>query len=186
MDEKMIIDKLWLRAEDVLTVVAEKYGKLCTSIAMSVTGSAEDAGECVNDVYMKLWSTVPPERPSSLKAYLAKLTRNAAIDKVRASVRQKRSGGGRDVALSELESCIPGGETPEDAFEERELAERINAFLRERDKTSRLIFIGRYWSYMSVADLAEKFGFSQSKVKSILHRTRCALKEKLEKEGYSI
>ena len=186
MDDKTIIDQLWERSEGILSVISTKYGKLCRSLAFGILRSDEDAEECVNDTYLKVWETIPPSRPENLRAYIAKLTRNISIDRLRGAKRQKRSDGEREVALDEIADIIPGGTSPEEILGEKELASVIDAFVREQNEDARLIFIARYWSYKSVAEISRELGFSQSKVKTTLYRVREELKEKLEKEGYGI
>ena len=70
--------------------------------------------------------------------------------------------------------------------EGRELGELINTFLRQQSPDDRNVFIRRYWFIDSVADIAEKYSFSQSKVKSMLYHTRNRLKRYLKKEGIDI
>lgn len=52
-------------------------------MAFNVLGNAEDSEECVNDAYMRVWGSIPPNEPSSLSAYVGKITRNIALDKLR-------------------------------------------------------------------------------------------------------
>ncbi|MDD5945854.1 MAG: sigma factor-like helix-turn-helix DNA-binding protein, partial [Clostridia bacterium] len=53
-------------------------------------------------------------------------------------------------------------------------------------KESRIYFVRRYWYADSIADIAKRYGVSESKVKSSLFRTRNALRVHLEKEGIEI
>ena len=186
MDDSMIVDMLWKRAEDALESVCAKYGTLCHSVSYSILRSHEDAEECVNDTYMKVWSSIPPNRPNNLKAYVAKIARNLSIDKLRGDLANKRGAENRDVALSELEECLPDFFSIEAMIEEKELAEAINRFLLNLPAEQRLIFVGRYWNYLSVTELSDEFGFSKSKIKSILFRVRGELRTALESEGYRI
>ena len=185
MDDNQIIDLLWQRIEDALENVRQKYGTLCHNVSFSILRSREDAEECVNDTYMKVWDSIPPARPENFPAYVVKITRNLSIDRLRSLKRVKRGADNREVALSELEACLPG-QSIDDALNAKELAEVINRFLRELPAESRLIFVGRYWNYRTIAELASDFGYSQSKIKSLLFRIRGDLRANLELEGYSI
>lgn len=185
MEDVRIVELLWQRVESVLDTIRQKYGSLCFNISFSILRSREDAEECVSDTYMRVWDSVPPNRPDNLQAYLVKITRNLSIDKLRAMTRKKRGADSRDVALAELEACLPS-RSVEEEYDDRELAEAINRFLKELPSESRMIFVGRYWSYRTVAELASDFGYSQSKIKSILFRVRGDLRANLELEGYSI
>ena len=64
------------------------------------------------------------------------------------------------------------------------LDERI-AFLVRFDM-QRSVFLRRYWFYDSVKDVAERFGFSETKTKVLLFRLRKKLKERLTAEGISL
>jgi len=59
----------------------------------------------------------------------------------------------------------------------------ICAFLQDIRKEDRMIFLMRYWELRSVAEISQITGWSQSKVKMSLHRSRKRLKAALEKEG---
>ena len=88
--------------------------------------------------------------------------------------------------LTELEEVLSKPDTVESQYESGELASAISAFLRTIDYEKRNIFIRRYWFSDSIADIAERFAISESKVKSILFRVRKQLKVYLESEGYRI
>ena len=111
MDDNIIIDQLFERQDSVLEQLQLKYGALCHNVAYSILDSEEDSKECMNDVLMKLWSSIPPDRPESLKAYLVRITRNLSIDRLRHRRSAKRNSM-CDVPLTELEACIPGGLLP--------------------------------------------------------------------------
>ena len=85
--------------------------------------------------------------------------------------------------LSELENILSGGETPEEKYEAREVAEFISHFLKTKSLTKRVIFVKRYWYSDSISKIAKDYKFSESKVKSILMRLRNELKIYLERQG---
>lgn len=180
MDDNVIIEMYFARSEEAVRETAAKYGAYCTAIALNILGNAQDGEECVNDVYFKAWSSIPPTRPHSLRAYLVRLTRNAALNRIQSRNTQKR-GGGLEAALEELSDIADAGSV-EESFDAAVLAELINKFLAALPRDKRLVFMGRYWYFDSVKDIAEKTGFTQSKVKMTLSRTRAELKEFLEKE----
>ena len=88
------------------------------------------------------------------------------------------------LTLEELNDCIDGSQNVEASFDEHELAECLNLFLDSLAKTERDIFLRRYWLFDSIADIAQSYGFTQSKVTSMLHRIRGKLRQQLEKEGF--
>jgi len=183
MDDKMIVELYWDRDESAIQETADKYGNYLHSIAMNVLAVHEDAEESVNDTYRDAWNSMPPHRPSILATFLGKITRRLSIDKWRARTAAKRGAGQTAMVLEELEHCVSGAEDVAKTAEANELARFINAFLADLPETDRSVFLCRYWYMDPIESIAKQFGFSQSKVTSMLFRTRNKLRSFLEKEG---
>lgn len=183
MDDSGILDLYFDRSERAIAETHTKYGKYCFSIAYNILANREDSEESVNDTYLAAWNAIPPRRPPALAAFLGKITRNNAINRWNARSAYKRGGGEMTLALDELEECICGKQNVEDAYSQKETVRSFNRFLSTLRETDRNVFLRRYWCLDSIADIASSFGFSESKVKSMLHRTRQKLRKHLEKEG---
>ena len=181
MDDQNIIALYWARSETAISETAQKYGGYCFSIAKNILTTHEAAEESVNDTYLTAWNAMPPRRPSILATFLGKITRRLAIDRWRYRNACKRGGGEVTLALDELEDCA-SQDSLEKAMDRKELAAAFNSFLESLPETERLVFLSRYWYLDPIADIAEHFGFSVSKVTSMLRRTRGRLRQALEKE----
>lgn len=186
MDDEKIVELYHQRNESAITETKAKYGKYCYAIAYRILNIAEDAEECESDTYFKTWNTIPPKKPNPLAPYLATITRGLSIDKWRKASAQKRCNPDVLVSMQELEECIPSNKTIEDELDTKELAKMISVFLRSLPETECNVFLNRYWFFLSVKDICEKYNFSQSKVKMMLLRTREKLLSYLEKEGIFI
>ena len=184
MDDKTIVDLYFLRNEDAIGLTEEKYGPYCYSIAYNILSNREDAQESVSDTYLAAWNAIPPRRPSVLSAFLGKLTRHISIDRWRQRTAAKRGGGEVAVALEELSECVAGLQNIELEYERKEFMKAYTRFLKELPETERRVFLSRYWYMESIEAIATKFGFSQSKVKMLLQRTRIKLRLRFEEEGY--
>ena len=184
MDDRQIVELFFLREERALEQTEKKYGAYCHSVALRIVGNREDAQECVNDTYLAAWNSIPPQKPVLLSAFLAKLTRRISVDRVRKATAKKRGGGELDLVFSELEECIPDEKTPERELIEAERAEIINSFLASLGDTERRVFLRRYFFADPIRNIAERFGFSETRIRSMLFRTREKLKRHLIKEGY--
>lgn len=184
MDDLQIIDLYWKRSEAAIQETDQKYGKFCYGLAMNVLANREDAEESVSDTYFATWNALPPNRPVYLMAFLGKLTRRISIDRWRGLSAQKRGGGQASLCLEELEECASSGPSIEDAAESREACAALNRFLDQLPQEERTIFVRRYFLMDPVADIAVSFGYTEDKVRSMLHRTRKKLHTKLTKEGY--
>ena len=185
MDDTQIIDLYWDRDQGAITATAGKYGSFLHALSWNILRSHHDAEECVNDTYFRAWNAIPPERPSALRAWLGRITRNLSLDRWKAGRTQSR-GAGMEMLLGELDECIPDHRGPEQAAEERVLAECVSAFLQGQTADNRYIFLRRYWYGEDIAAIAQHLDCGESRVKSALFRTRKALRAFLEKEGITV
>ena len=183
MNDKNIVDLYFNRDEEAITQTDKKYGRYCYSIAYNILMSREDAEESVSDTYMTAWRAIPPRRPSVLSTFLGKITRHISIDRWRERSAYKRGGGEVTLVLEELKDCVAGLQNVEMEYERKELIRAYVKFLDMLPDTERRVFLCRYWYVDSVEAIAEKFGFSQSKVKTMLYRTRAKLRKQLAEEG---
>lgn len=183
MEDMQIIQLYFSRSETAIVETDKKYGSYCYSISYNILSDREDARECVSDTYLAAWRAIPPRQPKVLAAFLGKITRNLSLDRWRSAHRQKRGGGEVVLALEELGECASEDQSVEAALERKQLARVFNRFLAELPETERRVFLCRYWYLDSVATIAGYFGFTESKVTSMLHRTRKKLRIALEKEG---
>ena len=184
MEDAQIVDLYWQRSSEAIPATAERYGNYCAAVARNILADERDAEECVNDTWLAAWNSMPVNRPARLAPYLGKITRNLALDRWTERRARKRGGGAAEECVDELSECLPGGGDPESAAVQRELAERIDRFLRSLPEDERDVFVARYWYMTAVEDIGRSFGFSRSKTASMLHRTRKKLRRALETEGW--
>lgn len=182
MRDSEIVNALFERDESVLKEISGQFGKLCMKIALNVLQNAEEAEECVNDAYMNIWDSIPPSRPDNFRAFICKITRNLAVNRLKFNAAKKRSGGSV-ISLNELENTI--GEAAE-VTDYNALGELIDKFLRTEKPQAQLIFMRRYFFLDSIAEIAKMYGYGESKVKSVLFRTRKRLEKFLIKNGFDI
>ena len=182
MDDEKILDLFFQRDEQAVSLTQMKYGSYCQSIAYRILRQKEDGDECVNDTWLRTWSSIPPARPENLRAYVGKITRNLALNRIRKDSAWKRTGDCVSISLNELSECIADQGNVEEQIENNAVAEGINRFLAELPKEKRVCFVLRYWYFYSIAEIAEKMHMREEKAKSILFRTRKQLKHYLEQE----
>ena len=180
--DETILRLFFQRMDDAIVLTRKKYGALCRSIALRILGDDRDAEECENDTYLRAWNAIPPDRPASLAAYLARITRNLALDR-----RDYNTAAARSTALTqafeELEPWLPSRLGDPEAEAENLAFRRVrNAFLRRQNADARAIFIRRYWYGESVRQIADALGMGESRVKTSLFRTRERLRTELIKE----
>ena len=183
LEDGEIVDLYFARNENAIVMTEEKYGRSLRKIISSVLDD-EACKECENDVYLRAWNLIPPNEPRDhFFAFLGKLARNLAIDEWRRTNAQKRKATMIELS-EELQECMPAGNSVEGEILSGELKKTINSFLSTKSQTERKIFLRRYWYFDTVPEISNRYGYTQGKVKSALHRMRGELKGVLEKEGY--
>ena len=186
MKDAEIVDLYWERNEAAIQQTQQKYGAYLSKIAYNILSDLEDSRECVNDTYLKAWNSMPTQRPSILSTYLGKITRQLSIDVFRKKNSIKRYASEYAISLDELGDSFSDGSTPEQTLDAKLLDEAINRFLRTLPDDARNTFIGRYYFFDSLKDVARYCGMSEAKTKSMLYRTRQSLKAYLVKEGFDL
>lgn len=184
MDDKEIVELYWQRNEQAIKETADKYGAYCRKISRNILSDLSDSEENVNDAYMQAWLSIPPHKPDSLMAFLGKLTRNLALNRYKAIHAKKRLWNQFAISLDELSDCTPSNIIVEQEAEIAELGKSISRFLYSQKEDIRNVFVCRYFYCDSVEEISDRFGYSQSKIKSMLMRARIRLKSYLKKEGY--
>ncbi len=180
MNDGKIKELFRCRDEKAITETEKQYGNYCFATAMRILNNELDAEECVSDAYLAVWNRIPPENPDDLGAYLTRITRNLAVDRVRRKTAEKRGGGYSHQLLSELDECCGSAE---ESVLQNELSTALRRFLKRLNKRERDIFLCRYYYGYSTAKIAEGCGKSEDYVLTSLSRTRKKLKEMFEKEG---
>ena len=183
MRDDEIVKLFWDRDEQAIAESKDRYAKYCLYIAENVLHDRQDSEECLNDVLLAAWKSIPPESPVNLKTYLGKLTRETAIDRLRKRCARRRIPAGMIASLDELEEVV-GENDVDSAVQAEELSRLISIFLRSVREEERNVFLRRYWYFDSVKEIQKRYGYGKSKVLVMLKRTRDKLSEYLKKEGY--
>lgn len=183
MRDEGIIELYFARSERAIDETRAKYGRYCSALALRLLGVPEDAEECVQDTYLAAWNAIPPERPSVLRVFLGRITRNLSISRYRRSRAAKRYSP-MELQLDELADCVPAETSVEREIERRELGRLISAWLDGLSKEDRDLFIRRYWYAETPEELGRGLGVKPNTVSQRLRRLRLSLRDKLEKEGF--
>ncbi|MBP3270727.1 MAG: sigma-70 family RNA polymerase sigma factor [Ruminococcus sp.] len=178
LEDSSLIALYFERSQQAITETDLKYGKMCRTISVRIVGDRRDAEECVSDTYLKVWNTIPPERPNSFSAYISRIVRNLSLDCYRRKNAQKRQG--EDLPFEELSECI--AERPDDSQNEA-VAEALNEFLSELPKEQRIYFMRRYYLGEPLSDIAERYGISSNTLGVTMHRLRKKFAKKLIESG---
>ena len=184
MEDSKIIELFFARNEDAIKHTDDTYGRRLYHLADNIVRNGQDAEESVSDTYMKAWETIPPHSPNYFFAYIAKICRHFALDKLDWNNAAKRNA--EVVSLTqEMELCIPDTERDRE-LAGKELGMILDEFLRTLTPENRVVFMRRYWYVDTIAEIAARYGISESAVQMRLNRTRAKLCTYLEKEGVRV
>ena len=186
MSDEQIVELYWQRDERAIRETDRKYQHFLLTVAHNILRDAQDCEECLNDTYLGAWNAIPPTRPKVLQAFLATIMRRTAIDRYKAGKRQKRIDSELTVALSEVEELLADGSDPAAELDAHELGRVISEFIRALPKRRMYIFMSRYYTARPIGEIARLLGCSESTVNKEIAAIKRDLKEKLEKEGYSL
>ena len=186
MEDEKIVELYLRRDETAIACTGEKFGRRLRSLAYGIVEDRQTAEECENDTYLKAWNAIPPHEPRTyLYAFLARITRHVSLNQCREQNRLKRRAYLCELT-AEMEECIPAPDDVACQVDDRALGEAINGFLGTLSEEKRNMFLRRYWYLDPMAEIAGRFGVSESKVKTTLYRCRARLRQYLEKEGYML
>ncbi len=186
MEDEEIVELFLKREESALAETADKYGRRLASLAKHITQDEFTADECVNDTYLEAWNSIPPNEPRNyLYPFLARITRHISLNRCEKTHALKRSGQYVDLG-DELDECFAAPDSTESVVDDMVLKESLNRFLAGLDEERRNIFLRRYWFFDEISEIAERTGYSESKIKSMLMRLRGKLREHLENEGIGV
>ncbi len=184
MEDRKIIALYWQRDEQAIEETRKAYGTRLLALSTRILQNKEDSEETVNDTYYRAWQRIPPEKPNFFLAFLQKICRNLALDRLDWNLAAKRNT--ELVALTaELEQCIPDRQRDRE-WESRQMQETLEGFLKQLPKQTRVIFLRRYLLGDTVREIAQKYGMTESKVKMQLLRSREKLRTFLEQEGIPV
>lgn len=185
-EDDFIVELYLKRDESAIRHTDEKYGPRLRQLAYRIAGDWSAAEECGSDTYLRAWNAIPPHEPRTyLFAFLARIARNLSLNRCRDKDRQKRKAFLAEFS-AEMEECIPAPDDTPCRVDGILLAEAISAHLRGLPQQTRQVFLRRYFYLDSISDISREFRISESKVKTLLFRTRNSLRAYLAEEGYNL
>ena len=180
MTDNEIIGLLETRNEKGLSELSKKFKRLIMKLTRGVLNSQTDAEECYNDTLLAVWEQIPPDTPHDLAAYICKIARRKAINRLRYNTAPIRD---HDL-LTELDECLPSAGSVENAAETAELTEALNSWLDTLSEQHKRLFMERYFFAQPIKDAAKASSMSVTAATSALSRMRISLKAYLKERSF--
>ena len=176
MLDEQIIELFFYRSGNAIDELDKKYGKVLHKLSYNILNDRLDVEECLNDSYLGVWNTIPPERPNPLLTYVCKIVRNISLKRYHSKTALKRNST-YDIAMSEVENYILAPNSVESEIEAKELAALIENFLDTLSVENRVIFMRRYWFSDTYKEIADRVGMTEKMVSMRLTRMRRKMRE---------
>ena len=181
-----IIELYWRRDEKAIQHTQQKYGGICTMISNHILDNPLDVEECLSDMYLAAWNTIPPQRPDSMKNYLCKIIRRISINRVNFNCAEKRDSR-KTVSFESIEAQLADVFDDDRLVSDEEgLSEAIEKYLAGIPQKRRIVLVLRFWHCISIREISDKTGMNTNTVKSILARELRRMKTFFVKEGVYI
>ena len=186
LSDEQIIELYFAREERAIAETDKKYCRYLHTVAYNILANEQDAEECLQDTYIKTWNTIPPERPSVFRAFLAKITRNLSLDRYERDNRQKRVPASVCVPLDEVQEFLPDESDLARDMQAKAIGKVITNYLDGVSDRRLYVFVSRYFFALTIPQIAKRLSCSQSLVSKELYEIKCELRILLEKEGITL
>lgn len=155
----------------------QRYTPYVSAIVWNILGpymTAQDAEEVVADVFVSLWQYGRNPSAAKIKAYLGRIARSRAIDRLRQHKFEL------NLEYDELEFSADSAET---VILEREQKRLVRQALEDMPPIYREIFIRHYCYCQSAAGIAADMGLKPATVRQRLKRGRLFLRQYFTEGG---
>ncbi len=161
---------------DAFARLIDLHERAALSTAMAVLGDAEDAGEAVQEAFIRAWQQLHRlDEMARFPGWLMVIVRRAALD-----IRRRRRNAATQ--LDQVAAPVWKGTGPAGQLEEQERSQRVAKALDGLDPISREAVMLRYFGRCSSREIAEILGLTPSAVDTRLSRARDSLKVVLAAE----
>lgn len=168
MDDR-ILELLSAGDQEGITLLQKQYGNMVRYIVRGILPDAQDAEECVSDIYLRVWERFSSfdRAKGSLAAWLTAVARNAAVDR-------RRRSRTPDEGWDEQAGASP---SPEDEVLRRERIEQLRKAVGALKASDQLLFYRKYYYLQPTAQIAAEMGLSERAVEGRLYRLRRRLQK---------
>lgn len=160
--DEVAFQKLFMRYCQPLINFARRY--------VQDTPTAENL---VQDVFLKIWANRARLNPAlSIKTYLYTAVKNQALRQLRHSDVEHRS-------IENLMALTAPAKTPEDEWDEKEIAESVHQAIAELPEKCRIIFSMNRFDNLTYAEIAKVLNLSIKTVETQMGRALKFLRKRL-------
>ncbi|WP_246625228.1 RNA polymerase sigma factor [Fictibacillus nanhaiensis] len=159
--------------EQAFRIFYEKYRPYLFRTIHPIAKTSEDTEEILQDVFLKIFHSLPEYQHQGLKTWMARIAVNKAIDFVRKKQRKpKEDGSEKEIYFIQGSLC-----QPEQAFFEKETRQDLHRKLEGVPQNYREVLTAFYLEDKSHREIAENQGVQEKTIEMKLYRARQWVKE---------
>ncbi|HEX9552300.1 MAG TPA: RNA polymerase sigma factor SigE [Streptosporangiaceae bacterium] len=156
--------------------VVREHSARVYRLAYRLTGNSHDAEDLTQEVFVRVFRSLPTYTPGTFEGWLHRITTNLFLDITRRRQRIRFEGLG-DEAAARLRGAEP---TPSQAFDDRHLDHDIAAALADLPPEYRAAVVLCDIEGLTYEEIADALGVKLGTVRSRIHRGRAQLRAALE------
>ncbi|MFC9778715.1 RNA polymerase sigma factor [Paenibacillus chitinolyticus] len=168
--------------EEAFREVVRTYRNYVFQIVFSVVRHPKDAEDVMQEVFLKMYTSLPQTEVKGLKAWISRVAVNKAIDYKRKAYRQ------RETATDGMEEAMPppslSGSDTEDLLLSKELQALVMRKLEELPENYRDVIIAFYYEDKSYQQIADEQEVTVQTIKSKLYRAKQWIKQHWKEEEF--
>ncbi|MBR5453665.1 MAG: sigma-70 family RNA polymerase sigma factor [Clostridia bacterium] len=174
---ELIIKRAARGDSEAFAILLREKQSLVYNLAYRLSENREDALDISQEVFIKVWRSLPGFRgDSSFDTWLYRITLNAARDYLE---RERKHTRGKVDEEDTPESLTASYDTPEERYLDLEEAGEVKAALGRLSREHREILILREVHGYGYREIADMLDLEEGTVKSRINRARAALKKEL-------
>lgn len=156
--------------------VVREHSSRVYRLAYRLTGNSHDAEDLTQEVFVRVFRSLPTYTPGTFEGWLHRITTNLFLDITRRRQRIRFEGLGEETA-ARLKGAEP---TPSQAFDDRHFDHDIAAALADLPPEYRAAVVLCDIEGLTYEEIADALGVKLGTVRSRIHRGRAQLRAALE------
>lgn len=170
---------------EAFAALVERYQQPVMNVVYRTVGDMTEAEDLAQQTFVQVWKSAARYREDArFSTWLYTIARNLCLNELRR--RSRHPAESLDAPLTEgEEGGLPvedrNARPPPDAALHRELEDRIQEALNDRPANQRLAIVLCRQEELSYEEIARVLGCSLSATKSLIHRGRETLKQRLKR-----
>lgn len=170
-DEVEVMRRLQSGDTAALQQIMDLFWNPLTAFSLQFLNDRDDAADVTQSAFVRLWNHRGDWKPGSLRSYLFRLTRNIALDKLRA----EKARSARQQA-----STPPAPRTPAEVLECDEMIGEVDRAVQALSPRRREVFTLAYLHGLSYRQIAEIMEISENTVSNQMTKALAELRTILQ------